>query len=490
MNQRTPWRFYILPILIALGLSAQPIATAGEESSASLTRAITETRQDIDTASEQLAERRQQNTEHRLELAKRLAEMESRVAELRQEAAWALRRGDETDTRLATLRARDRDLSRQIDSVLAMLREGVRALDARSDIFEAKAYAKRMAKVQKAIDRAEKEHGRIPDAAQALLSEVLTRLERNGRIHAATGTAIQRDGTESAGTFLRLGSAQSFFLPEEASASPGIVYLEHGSPSPHVWPVHIETFRRDLQAVLSGEAAPLPLDPTGGGALRATESDRTWMELFQAGGVVMWPILAVGVFGLLVGLLKLVQLVRISTHFDGPLDRVVRLLFEGKEAEAKAFAESRGKPLRRLLLEGLEHRHASREDLEEMLHEAIIMEVPPLEKHLTILSVGAAVAPLLGLLGTVTGMISTFQLIAVFGTGDPRMLSGGISEALITTEAGLAVAIPLLLLHAFLSRRVAAIAEGLEKGALSFINTVKTREVARAGSPSEAGAKA
>ena len=71
---------------------------------------------------------------------------------------------------------------------------------------------------------------------------------------------------------------------------------------------------------------------------------------------------------------------------------------------------------------------------------------------------------------TVTGMIHTFRLIAVFGTGDPRLLSGGISEALVTTEAGLVVAIPLVLLHAFLSRRVHAVSEGLEKSAVSFLN--------------------
>jgi biopolymer transport protein ExbB len=90
--------------------------------------------------------------------------------------------------------------------------------------------------------------------------------------------------------------------------------------------------------------------------------------------------------------------------------------------------------------------------------------------------VGAAVAPLLGLLGTVTGMIHTFRLISVFGTGDPRLLSAGISEALITTEAGLVVAIPLLLLHAFLSRRVQRLSEGLETSAITFLNRMRPGE--------------
>jgi len=103
------------------------------------------------------------------------------------------------------------------------------------------------------------------------------------------------------------------------------------------------------------------------------------------------------------------------------------------------------------------------------------VEIPPLERYLSALSVGAVVSPLLGLLGTVTGMIHTFGLISIFGTGDARLLSGGISEALVTTEAGLVVAIPLLLLHAFLSRRVRGITDGLETSAVAFTNALKSR---------------
>jgi biopolymer transport protein ExbB len=151
-------------------------------------------------------------------------------------------------------------------------------------------------------------------------------------------------------------------------------------------------------------------------------------------------------------------------------------LKQGRAGDAAALAGKLPRPFRGVVAEGIAHRESSREDLEEIMHEAILIELPRLERHLVFLSLGAVVSPLLGLLGTVTGMIHTFNLIEIFGTVDPRLLSGGISEALITTMAGLSVAIPLVLLHALLSRRVRTITDGLEKGAISFINTLKTRE--------------
>jgi biopolymer transport protein ExbB len=126
-------------------------------------------------------------------------------------------------------------------------------------------------------------------------------------------------------------------------------------------------------------------------------------------------------------------------------------------------------------MEAVAHHNVPRDDLEEILHEAILIEIPRLERYLSLLSVGAVVSPLLGLLGTVTGMIHTFSLIEVFGTGDPRLLSGGISEALVTTMAGLAVAIPLVLVHALLSRRVRAVADALERSAIGFLNGLTLR---------------
>jgi biopolymer transport protein ExbB len=107
--------------------------------------------------------------------------------------------------------------------------------------------------------------------------------------------------------------------------------------------------------------------------------------------------------------------------------------------------------------------------------------VPGLERHLQTLAVLGAVAPLLGLLGTVTGMIHTFQLVTVFGSGDAKLLSGGISEALVTTEVGLIIAVPVLLFHAFLARRVRIVVGALERTAAEFVHRLKAHAAELAG---------
>jgi len=108
-----------------------------------------------------------------------------------------------------------------------------------------------------------------------------------------------------------------------------------------------------------------------------------------------------------------------------------------------------------------------------VLQESILHELPRVERGLSVLAVLGAIAPLLGLLGTVSGMIDTFRVITLFGTGDPKMMSGGISEALITTELGLAVAIPIMLFHTFLSRRVEHIVGEMEEKAVFLTNSIQ-----------------
>ena len=109
------------------------------------------------------------------------------------------------------------------------------------------------------------------------------------------------------------------------------------------------------------------------------------------------------------------------------------------------------------------------ETLELKLDEAILKEMPPVQKRLGTLALLAAVAPLLGLLGTVTGIIETFQSITLYGTGDPRVMSGGISQALVTTVMGLIVAIPLLLMHSFLSSRSNNLIHILDEKSAAFV---------------------
>jgi biopolymer transport protein ExbB len=125
----------------------------------------------------------------------------------------------------------------------------------------------------------------------------------------------------------------------------------------------------------------------------------------------------------------------------------------------------------------LAERNKSRDNIEKAIEEYLLAEGPKLDKNLDTVSVLAGAAPLLGLLGTVTGMIRLFQVITEVGTGDPKMMAGGISEALITTECGLAIAIPLILVHNWLRSRRNALISDAEMIAMQILNRLKSGTV-------------
>ncbi len=187
----------------------------------------------------------------------------------------------------------------------------------------------------------------------------------------------------------------------------------------------------------------------------------------------MIPILGLGLFCAVLALFKLISLHGLSVRRAEPrVQAILQALAAGDVRRADTLARELRKPLGPVLREAIEHRDAPREYIEEIMHERLLAQVPALERYLSALAVSANAAPLLGLLGTVTGMIHTFHLITVFGTGDPRVLSSGIAEALITTEYGLIIAIPALLIHAYLSRRVRRAVAVTQQAAVQFLNSL------------------
>ena len=186
----------------------------------------------------------------------------------------------------------------------------------------------------------------------------------------------------------------------------------------------------------SGGLQRLAIDPSRGAILSLLVASPTLLERIQQGGYIGYFILLLGALGSLVVIERLVSLFMVSR-------RVKR--------QQKQDQPMDNNPLGRLLAIDKLHQAISGDALQKHFDEAILGELPKLRRGLRLLTIFAAVAPLLGLLGTVTGMIETFQSITLFGTGDPKLMSGGISQALVTTELGLAVAIPLVLLHSYLA---------------------------------------
>ena len=206
-----------------------------------------------------------------------------------------------------------------------------------------------------------------------------------------------------------------------------------------------------------------PVDPSRGAILSLLVQAPTLTERIEQGGWIAYLILALGLIGVLLAFERIASLVR-----------TVRTVRRQKNARELSDAN----PLGRVLAIAREHSDADAEGLELSLHDAVIREMPPIERGLGFLKVLAAIAPLLGLLGTVVGMIETFQAITLFGAGDPRTMAGGISQALVTTALGLIVAVPLLLLHTFAAARSREIRQILEEQSAGLV-ALRARDAAQ-----------
>lgn len=212
-----------------------------------------------------------------------------------------------------------------------------------------------------------------------------------------------------------------------------------------------------LAAFHAGESRALALDPSGGQVMAALAQRPSLVERFHQGGVVGYVVVGLGALGLLVALLQYAYLLKVTVAMRRQLRDLASLRDDN--------------PLGRVLLRFRAlHGDPVPEALEARLDEAVLAELPRLERGQPLVKLLAAVAPLLGLLGTVTGMIVTFQAITVFGTGDPQLMAGGISQALVTTVLGLVTAVPLLFAHTALagrSRHLAGLVEGQASAALA-----------------------
>ena len=178
------------------------------------------------------------------------------------------------------------------------------------------------------------------------------------------------------------------------------------------------------------------LDVTRGGILGLLVESPTIMDRINQGGIVGYCIIALGILGLLMALVRWIALSSDSRKVS---------------AQLKRDSASTDNPLGRVLAAYESNQQADTETLELKLSEAALKEMPGLTKGLLFIKVISVVAPLMGLLGTVTGMIQTFQVITLYGAGDPKLMAGGISQALMTTVLGLVVAIPMVLLHTVVS---------------------------------------
>jgi biopolymer transport protein ExbB len=290
-------------------------------------------------------------------------------------------------------------------------------------------------------------------------------LSAQGQVRIAKGAYFDGAGQKIEGPILRVGDIASYGLVEGAMGP----LAPAGNDRLQLWPA------RDgatAAAALQGGARPgrIPIfvyESLEKGVERKVQMG--FAEYTTSGGPIAWVIVGVGGLALLLVLGRAVILL-LASRGGGVLKPILGHVENRRVQEALALVRRGGDPTSRVLAVTVGNLDKPRARVEDLVAEAVLQEQPGLSRFGALILVLAAVAPLLGLLGTVTGMITTFDVITEFGTGNPKLLSGGISEALITTEYGLLVAIPTLLLGHLLNGWSDRIRDHLDAAALAVIN--------------------
>ncbi len=327
-------------------------------------------------------------------------------------------------------------------------------------------------------DRAEileaiKNEQKFPDMAdiERMVSLLFEEIALSWAVSVQKGLIVDRNGAEVEAEILILGNFTAAY--RNSSETGFLLYSDTSKRFFALSKLPGSGIQKRIASYMDGQSDYSPVDISRGGALRQLTHRLSMMEQIPQGGPIVWPIIVIFILGALIVIERGYFLYRYSMNADSFMQCISDFISKGDWNECKTLCmKYETKAVPKIILAGLQAREMDRQDMENALQESILREIPRLEKFLSTLGVLAGIAPLLGLLGTVAGMIETFHVITYFGTGDPRMMSGGISEALVTTMLGLSVAIPLMLCHTLLTRRVDTITAQMEEKAVSLVNTV------------------
>ena len=430
---------------------------------------------ELERAKAAARESRQQILEDREKLDQAIAEMEGRAKAL-EERIHTL----QTDNK--TLTARDHDLAGQLETAQGTVRElsGVIRMNAKDiDTLTDQSFLTGVFQTDTGVLKSIADTSTVPAMDQIRQMAALLRdlIRDGGAVSLQTCEMVNRSGKTAEAEVLVLGAfTAAYRLADETgflnyTPSERKLYALSRLPS--------KGRQKQINAYMDGRSDAVPLDMSRGAALSQLTHELSYAEQIPKGGPIVWPILAILALAALICLERLFFILRRKINLNkicGQIDTQASVKnWEDCTRLCDRFARN---PVVRVIRAGIASRTLDREDMENAVQEAILKEIPPMERFLSTLGMLAAIAPLLGLLGTVTGMIDTFHVITLHGTGDPRLMSGGISEALVTTMLGLSVAIPIMLAHTLLSRSVENTVGLMEEKAVALVNLVQTHREA------------
>ena len=451
-------------LLVLIGLL--PL-TAMAQTPADLARA------DLEKAVAELAKTQKEYADLRRGLYRDINKLDDEVLNLAKELK-ALDRAEEQRT--ATTRSLEREVEARktdFDYSAGILNQYSKALVTRFHPAENQLY-------KEVIESHDQKASSLADDPAAELLErtkvIELGLKRLGDLaggHKFNGKAL-RNGSEAIDGDLLLVGPSVFFLAKDKGFEGVATFAETGTSLPTV--VAIQGQAGDIGATIANGSGILPLDGTMGKAIEVAAAKETLMDTIKKGGYVGHAILLLGAISFLIAIFKVIEVVRFKVPSRNTINAILDDLLNGNDAAAKLKAEKIPGEMGDLVQTGVARFNDKRRVLEEALFEKLVTIKPKLDRFLPFLALTAAAGPLMGLLGTVLGIIKTFQAMALYGTGNAKNFSAGISEALITTAEGLVVAIPVLVVHGLLKSLVKGKFGEVEGVGIALINGTTERE--------------
>ncbi len=447
-----------------------------KDSGVSFRLAANRVQQQLSEALAELDALNQHAKEVKIPLSKKLNDLEAELQAARKENLQAARLEGDRKLEVSNLESKIKARKEEATYLTSLMGEYVRNLESVLHVAEKQRYADPIKAAKSAADSEDLVPHEVYTTQADFLLRSVDRLEETLGGSRFEGEVLDANGIVKTGTIAMVGPVAMFRSTDGSVV--GSVEQKLGSQQPGVFAYNDPADRRSAAEVVKSGRGEFPFDPSLGNARKIEETEETLLEHISKGGPVMYPILGMAGAAMLVVLFKWVALTMTPTPRRRQIDALLGSVARGDESGARELVERIRGPIGRMLKVGVEHLREPRELIEEVMYETILSTKLKLQRLLPFVAIAAASAPLLGLLGTVTGIINTFRMIRVHGAGDVKSLSGGISEALITTEFGLIVAIPSLLLHAFLSRKAKGMSNEMEKTAVEFVNQVSKSDIA------------
>ncbi|MDP4610195.1 MAG: MotA/TolQ/ExbB proton channel family protein [Opitutales bacterium] len=425
--------------------------------------------QDLKTALSELSDTRETIATEKIPLIREVSKLEDDVRQKTAELDRLRRLRDNSDLGLNRLREQVEATKTQNEYAAGLLDEFVRTFETRIDYSETQLYSATTEEARLALDDSDMSQA---DRFNKQIDVIGVAIERLGKLsggYTFDGKALAPNGEIEDGTFAAFGP--TVYFASKQSELAGITFNKLNAAEAAI-AIPGELFATGIRSFIETGEGSIPADATLGKALKIVEGNDSIMEHLEKGGSVGVVIVGLGIICLLLGIFKTYEVTSFKTPSPEQVQKVLTHIEAHDIANARTSAAAIPGAVGELLQTGVTHADDKRGTLEEILYERILAVRPKLERFLPFIALTAAAAPLLGLLGTVTGMIKTFNLITIFGTGDAKSLSSGISEALVTTELGLVVAIPALILHGLISRMARQKLGDMEQIAVGFINGV------------------